>query len=102
MVKYYKPNNIRVPTKVGIRAILTVVTQAWSSLGYFENLISKYQMSFESLSNSQILLLTYLSFLLSSHSNLSFENGLPLLHSKIVVIDYMGFWITYESSKIED
>ena len=25
----------RGPHKVGIRAILTVVTQAWSSLGYF-------------------------------------------------------------------
>ena len=33
----------RGPHKVGIRAILTVVTQAWSSLGYFGKLNFKYQ-----------------------------------------------------------
>ena len=33
-------------TKVGIRAVLTVVTQAWSSLGYFENLIFKVSNEF--------------------------------------------------------
>ena len=36
----------RVLTKVGIRAILTVVTQAWSSLGYFENLNFKVSNEF--------------------------------------------------------
>ena len=49
MTKYYEPNKRRGLTKVGIRAVMTVVTQAWSSLGYFENLFSKHQMSFESL-----------------------------------------------------
>ena len=49
MTKYYELNKSGCSQKVGIRAILTVVTQAWSSLGYFENLISKYQMSLESL-----------------------------------------------------
>ena len=41
MTKYYEPNKCRGLTKVGIRAILAVVTQAWSSLGYFEKLIFK-------------------------------------------------------------
>ena len=36
--------------KVCIRAILTVVTQAWSSLGRFEKLIFKISNDFESLS----------------------------------------------------
>ena len=43
MTKYYEPNKRRGLTKVGIRAVMTVVTQAWSSLGYFENLFSKYK-----------------------------------------------------------
>ena len=56
--------------KVGIRAILTVVTQAWSSLGYFgKAYFQSIKLFYESLSNSQVLLLTYLSFLLSSYSN---------------------------------
>lgn len=82
MTKYYEPNKYRGLTKVGIRAVMTVVTQAWSSLGYFENLFSKHQMSFESLSDSRILFLTYLSFLFSSHSNLSFKKLFPFPHLK--------------------
>ena len=40
----------RGPHKVGIRAILTVVTQAWSSLGYFGKPNFKMSNEFESLS----------------------------------------------------
>ena len=43
MTKYYEPNKPVGLTRVGIRAVMTVVTQAWSSLGYFENLFSKYK-----------------------------------------------------------
>ena len=79
-------------TKVGIRAILTVVTQAWSSLGYFENLNFKVSNEFESLSNSRILLLIYLSFL--SHLTLIWVLKVVFLSSLLQDSSYrlIGFW----------
>ena len=48
-LKYYKLNKPG-SHKVGIRAILTVVTQAWSSLGYFGKPNFEISNEFESLS----------------------------------------------------